>query len=441
MNTDWRIRYKDKLLSVEAAAAMVKSGQRVLTSLVTAEPQYLIKALCARWQELRDVEIVTSNTMQAYGWFDKQCSSAFKIEASYLSGHSRPLYREKRLDYHISTVYSPAKTFSGKRASPLLDADVLFVMVSPPNDQGFCSFGEQLWFSHPWVEHAKLVIAEVNPLLIRTGGDNYVHVSDLDYLVEEPQPIPPFSLTLAITPDEQQAAEKIGALVASLVNDGDTIQVGLGSVSMAAGLYLRDKNDLGVHSEIITSSMVDLYKRGVITGRRKTIDIGKMVATGMFLDPEDYAFVDGNPVVELRDAFYTNNPAVIAGSHNQVAINNALAVDFTGQITAEAFGPNMYTGVAGQLDFVLGAYLSPGGRSITVLPSTARGGATSRIVSMFPEGQIVSVPRTYVDYVVTEYGIASLAGATERGRAEMLIEIAHPDFRDELRAAARQRFG
>ena len=212
--------------------------------------------------------------MQAYGWFDKQCGAAFKIEASYLSGHLRPLYREKRHDYHIATVYSPAKTFSGGRASPLLDADVLFVMVSSPNEQGFCSFGEQLWYSRAWVARAKLVIAEVNPLLIRTGGDNYVHVSDLDYLVEEPAPIPPFSLTRAITPDEQQAAEKIGALAASLVHDGDTIQVGLGSVSMAAGLYLREKNDLGVHSEIITSSMVDLYTRGVITGRRKTLDPG-----------------------------------------------------------------------------------------------------------------------------------------------------------------------
>ena len=440
MNTDWRVRYQDKLITLAAAAGMVQSGQRVLTSLVTAEPQYLIKALCARWQELHDVEVLTSNTMQPYGWFDRQCSAAFKIETSYLSGYSRPLYRERRLDYHIATVYSPAKTLSGGRASPLLDADVLFVMVSPPNEQGFCSFGEQLWYSRDWVTRAKLVIAEVNPLLIRTGGDNYVHISELDYLVEEPAPIPPYSLTLAITPDEQQAAEKIGALVASLVRDGDTIQVGLGSVSMAAGFYLREKNDLGVHSEIITSSMIDLYKRGVITGRHKTLSPGKMVATGMFIDLEDYPFVDGNPVVELRDAFYTNNPVVIAQSHNQVAINNALAVDFTGQITAEAFGPQMYTGVAGQLDFVLGAYLSPGGRSITVLPSTARGGLTSRIVSMFPEGQIISVPRTYVDYVVTEYGIAALAGACERARAERLIDIAHPDFRDELRAAARARF-
>jgi 4-hydroxybutyrate CoA-transferase len=187
--------------------------------------------------------------------------------------------------------------------------------------------------------------------------------------------------------------------------------------------------------------MIDLYKRGVITGKRKTLHPEKLVATGMFLEPEDYAFVDGNPVVELRDAFYTNNPAVIAQNHNQVAINNALAIDFTGQVTAEAFGPQMYSGVAGQLDFVLGAYFSPGGRSLTVLPSTARGGTVSRIVPMFPEGQIVSVPRTYVDYVVTEYGVTSLAGKSERKRAEALIEIAHPKFREELRAAARARFG
>ncbi len=438
---DWREHYREKLVTAQQAAAMIKSGQRVVTSLATAEPQYLINALCDRWQELRDVEIMASNTMKPYPWFDKERSSAFKIHASYLSGYSRPLYQEKRLAYGIGTVYSPTKGRESARLHPMIDADVCLLMVSPPNAQGFCSFGEQLWYSRAWVERSKLAIAEVNPLMIRTGGDNYVHVSQLDYLVEQPEPTRPFSLTLTVSPDEQEAAEKIGALVASLVDDGDTIQIGLGSVSMAAGLHLREKNDLGVHSEIITSGMLDLYRRGVITGKNKTIDTGKMVSTGMFLDPEDYEFVDGNPSVELRNAWYTNSPAVIATSHNQVAINNALSVDFTGQVTAEAFGPQMYTGVAGQLDFVLGAFLSPGGKSITVLPSTARGGTVSRIVPMFPEGQVVSLPRTYVDYIVTEYGIASLAGKSEQARAEALTAIAHPQFREELQAAARHKFG
>lgn len=438
---DWREHYREKLVTAQQAAAMIKSGQRVVTSLATAEPQYLINALCDRWQELHDVEVMASNTMKPYPWFEKERRSAFKIHASYLSGYSRPLYQEKRLAYGIGTVYSPTKGREAARLHPMIDADVCLLTVSPPNAQGFCSFGEQLWYSRAWVERSKLVIAEVNPLMIRTGGDNYVHVSQLDYLVEQPEPTQPFSLTLTVSPDEQEAAEKIGALVASLVDDGDTIQIGLGSVSMAAGLHLREKNDLGVHSEIITSGMLDLYRRGVITGKRKTIDPGKMVSTGMFLEPEDYEFVDGNPSVELRNAWYTNSPAVIATSHNQVAINNALSVDFTGQVTAEAFGPQMYTGVAGQLDFVLGAYLSPGGKSITVLPSTARGGTVSRIVPMFPEGQVVSLPRTYVDYIVTEYGIASLTGKSEQARAEDLIAIAHPKFREELTAAARHKFG
>lgn len=438
---DWRDQYKDKLITAQQAAGMIRSGQRVLISVGTAEPQYLANALCDRWRELREVEILTSNTMKPYAWFDKERSAAFKIQAGYLSAASRPLYQEKRIEYSINTVYSPAKWLDAGRSASMMNSDVLLITLSPPNEQGFCSFGEQLWYSRAWVERTPLVIAEMNPLLVRTGGDNYVHVSQIDYLVEQPEPTRPFSLTLVVSPDEQEAAEKIGASVASLINDGDTIQIGLGSVSMAAGFYLREKNDLGVHSEIITSAMVDLYKRGVITGKRKTLHPGKMVATGMFMEPEDYAFVDGNPTIELRDAFYTNNPAVIAQNHNQVAINNALSVDFTGQVTAEAFGPQMYTGVAGQLDFVLGAYLSPGGRSITVLPATARGGTVSRIVPMFPEGQIVSLPRTYIDYVVTEYGVAPLVGKTERGRAEALVEIAHPQFREELRAAARKRFG
>ena len=340
----------------------------------------------------------------------------------------------------MNTVYSPAKWVDAERQADMMNADVFLVTVSPPDAQGFCSFGDQLWYSREWVKKSRLVIAEVNPLAIRTGGDNYVHVSQLDYLVEQPEPIPPFRMSPEVAPDEQATAEKIGALVASLIRDGDTFQIGLGSVSMAAGPYLQEKNDLGVHSEILTSAMVDLYKRGVITGKHKTLQPEKLVATGMFVDPEDYAFMDENPVVELRDAFYTNNPTVIAQQKNMVAINNALAVDLTGQVTAEAFGTQMYSGVAGQLDFVLGAYLSPGGRSITVLPYTARGGTISRIVSMFPEGQIVSLPRTYIDYIVTEYGIASLSGRTERQRAEALIAIAHPDFRAELEAAARKRF-
>jgi len=437
----WQDHYREKLITAQQAAGMIRSGQRVLTSLATTEPRYIAHALSDRWQELRDVEIFTSNSMQPYPWFEKERSTAFKINAGYLSGITRPLYQEKRVEYSINTVYSPAKWLDQGRSVAMMNADVCLLTVSPPNEQGFCSFGEQLWYSRAWVERSKLVIAEVNPLLIRTGGDNYVHVSKINYLVEQPEPTQPFSLTLVVSPDEQEAAEKIGASVASLVKDGDSIQIGLGSVSMAAGFYLREKNDLGVHSEIITSGMIDLYKRGVITGKKKTLNPGKMIATGMFLEPEDYGFIDGNPIVELRDAFYTNNPAVIAQNHNQVAINNALAVDFTGQVTVEAFGPQMYSGVAGQLDFVLGAYLSPGGKSITVLPSTARGGTVSRIVSMFPEGQIVSLPRTYIDYVVTEYGIASLAGKSEQGRAAALIEIAHPKFRDELREAAKQRFG
>lgn len=437
----WQDTYRDKLLTVTQAAGLIKSGQRVLTGLATLEPQYIANALCDRWQELRDVEILTSNAMKPYPWFEKERSAAFKVQAGYLSAISRPLYQEKRLEYSINTVYSPAKWTEPGRSAPMMEADVCILTLSPPNEQGFCSFGEQLWYSREWVKRSQLVIAEVNPLVIRTGGDNYVHVSQIDYLVEQPEPIPPFRISPVVSPDEKEAAEKIGVLVASLVNDGDTIQIGLGSVSMFVGFYLREKNDLGVHSEILTSSMIDLYKRGVITGKRKTLHPEKLVATGMFLEPEDYSFVDNNPVIELRDAFYTNNPAVIAQNRNQVAINNALAVDFTGQVTAEAFGPQMYTGVAGQLDFVLGAYLSPGGRSITVLPSTARGGTVSRIVSVFPEGQIVSLPRTYVDYIVTEYGIASLAGKSEQKRAEALIDVAHPQFREELRAAARKRFG
>jgi 4-hydroxybutyrate CoA-transferase len=241
---DWRDQCRDKLITARQAAAMIQSGQRVLISLGTVEPQNIAVALCDRWQELRDVEIATSNTMRPYPWFDQERSSAFKIHAGYLSAVSRPLYQEKRLEFSINTVYSPNKWLEPGRSSAMMEADVCLLTLSPPNAQGFCSFGEQLWYSRAWVQRTPLVIAEINPLLIRTGGDNFVHVSEIDYLVEQPEPTPPFRISPVVALDEQEAAEKIGALVASLINDGDTIQIGLGSVSMAAGFYLREKNDL-----------------------------------------------------------------------------------------------------------------------------------------------------------------------------------------------------
>jgi 4-hydroxybutyrate CoA-transferase len=236
-------------------------------------------------------------------------------------------------------------------------------------------------------------------------------------------------------------ANAIGALAATLVRDGDTFQIGFGLISTATAVALEEKNDLGLHSENLFSSVLALIRNGNITGKRKAFDTEHHVSTGMFLEPEQYAYVDGNPAFELRDSRYTNDPRVIGRHENMVAINAAIAVDLTGQISAEAFGPRMYSGTGGQLDFQIGAVLSRGGRGITVLPSTARGGTVSRIVPTFPEGQVVTVPRTYADFIVTEYGIASLQGRTQRQRAEALIEIAHPKYREELGREARRLYG
>lgn len=323
-------------------------------------------------------------------------------------------------------------------------ADVLLIELSPPDEQGFCSFGASVWGKKKAVQSAKIAIAEINKSFIRTYGDNNIHVSEIDYFVEQ-------TVSERQTDTDQlgrktreagKEDKNIAAYVGSLIQDGDTLQIGVGSASecVVQNGGLNNKIDLGWHSETTPRGIIKLVRDGVITGKRKTVNTGKLVAISLGGSVDDMKFVDRNPMFELYDAEYVLDPRVIASNDKFVGINAAVAVDLTGQIAAESIGPAILSGPGGQLSFAIGAQLSKGGRFITTLQSTARGGKISRIVPVLKEGSMVTVPRTLADFVVTEYGIAQLRGKTHRERALELIAVAHPDFRAELKKQAQALF-
>jgi 4-hydroxybutyrate CoA-transferase len=321
--------------------------------------------------------------------------------------------------------------------------DVFLVSISPPNDEGWCSFGMSVWGAPEVAREAKTVIGEVNPRFIRTGGDNRVHISRFATLVEAPEEwkylrrAPPAA-------EEQEIAAVICSLVATeIVQDGDTLQMGTGTISAALAPFLAHRHELGVHSELIFGGIPALVDAGVVTGARKTVHPGKVVGASFGpLTQEEFALVDSDPRYELYCMSHTNDIAVIAAHDNMCVVNNALMVDLTGQINGETIGPQIYSGTGGALAFAIGALHAKNGRSVTVLPSSSvvDGERRSRILPMFPQGSAVTVPRGYADIVVTEYGIARLKHKTLRQRIDELIAIAHPDFRAEMRAAALQLY-
>lgn len=434
---EWRAYYEQRKLAADKALGLVKSGDRVFFS-PGGEPNTLAYALAARRGQVHDVEIVIGVPYTDFGWYDQGWEDSFKVTAGFVTEIARPMFEERRGDFSIGVI--GAVGFSGIEG-PEQRVDVLLVEVSPPDAHGFCSFGHARWNKKELVREAKTVIAEVNPRCIRTFGDNFVHVSEIDYFVDADKP-EVREIRQQVQPEEH--VKVIGQYVSTLIKDGDTIEVGAGTASeplVLAGTF-DSKHDLGFHAERNVRGIVKLVREGVITGKRKTLHPGKAVASSFASTADEIAYVDKNPRFELYSTDYVNHVAVIAAHDNMVAINNALAIDLGGQVTAESIGPKPWSGAGGQLAFALGARFSKGGRSITVIPSTAntKQGKVSRIVPTLVEGTAVTVPRTVTDYVVSEYGIACLRGKTIRQRALELVSIAHPDFRAELKKAATRLY-
>jgi len=439
---DWRDLCRNKLTTPEEAVKLVRSGDTVGVATYLSTPFTLCQALLdrARAGELRNVRI--EHPAPLFNWGGMDTRDALALHAVYLTPHNREAYHAGAMEFLPTGIWKSYEPPSGLTSHP----DVFLVPVSPPDAKGYCSFGSGLWLSGPLVRNARLVIAEIRPDFIRTYGENYVHIDQLDVLVEAgapaamPAPPPP-------NQEEVEAVEVICSLVASeLVRDRDTLQIGVGTASSPLGLYLQGRRDLGIHTEVLTGGIVDLVKQGVVTGKYKAVHPHKVVATGIAaLAREELDEIHENPVFELYDFGYVDDLRRVIQMENFVAVNNALLVDLTGQVAAESLDHRMYSGVGGQSVFMIAGAYSQGGRSVSVLPSSSipssTGQRVSRIVPVLPPGCAVTVPRTFVDYVVTEHGIATLRGKSLRERARELVAIAHPDMRSELARQASALYG
>lgn len=415
--------------SVSAAEAvqLVQSGNRVLLGSGCASPDILISALMERSSELSDVELVHLLTFGIAPYADPKYRGSFRHNAFFIGNNVRAAVQNGDADCTPIFLSEIPDLFVSRQ----LPIDVTMVMVTPPDSRGYCSVGIHPDILMTGIDCSRKIIAQVNPRMVRVHGDTFVHVSRFDAIVEHESPLEELPIG---TTDEVSRA--IAGHVAALIENGSTLQLGIGKIPDAVLAALGGHRDLGVHSEMISDGVVDLIESGVITNMKKGLHPGKTVASFAMGTQRLYDYLHDNPFFEFHRTEHVNSPRIISQNQKQVAINSALQVDLTGQVCADSIGPNFYSGFGGQVDFIRGAAMSPGGRPIIALPSTAKKGAASRIVSQLDPGAGVTTSRADVHYVVTEYGTAYLHGKSVRERAMALIEIAHPDFRSELRAAA-----
>jgi 4-hydroxybutyrate CoA-transferase len=426
---NWRNLFRDKLVSAEAALQCVKSGDRVVIAHACGEPPSLVEALVARAPELTQVEIVHMVAMGPAKYAQPGMEKSFRHNAMFVGGTTRKAVAENRADYTPCFFSEIPRLFKQK----LLPVDVALIQVTPPDQDGFCSYGVSVDYTQAAAESAGVVIAQMNQYLPRTGGAR-ISVQDIDYIVEQDEPL------LELKPPPIGEIEKrIGENAASLIPDGATLQMGIGAIPDAVLLFLKDKKDLGIHSEMFSDGVVFLAEAGVITNRKKSINPGKFTAAFLMGTRKLYDFIDNNPAVEMHPVDYINDPCVIGQHEQMISINSALQVDLMGQVNAEMIGGKQFSGIGGQVDFIRGASRSNGGKSIIALPATAAGGKISRIVCALDPGAAVSTSRNDVHYVVTEFGVAELRGKTLRQRAKSLIAISHPGFHGVLTKQAQDK--
>jgi len=425
----WKEAYASKNVSAAKAVEAIKSGDRVVVGHACGEPAVLVDALVDRADSLKGVEIVHMVPMGPAKYAQPGMEKSFRHNGFFLGGPTRKSVEENRADF-TPCFFSEIPRLIREGVLPV---DVALIQVTPPDANGFCSYGLSADYTQVASEEATCVIAQVNQLLPRTGGSQ-IHVDHIDYIVEANVPV--FQLK---PPSIGDIEEAIGQNVADLIEDGATLQLGIGAIPDAVLLFLKGKKDLGIHSEMFSDGVVDLAEAGVITNARKTLNPGKFMATFLMGTPKLYNFVNNNPAVELHPVDYINDPNIIGQHDKMVSINSAIQVDLMGQVNAEMIGNRQFSGIGGQVDFVRGASRSKGGRSIIALPSTASSGKISRIAVELDRGAAVSTSRNDVHFVVTEYGVAELRGKSLRQRAEALIAISHPDFREKLRAEAVEK--
>ena len=423
LDPNWKEKYRDVIVTPAEAVAGLHPGKRVFVGTGCAQPTELVKALVARATELPDTEIVHLLTFGEAPYARSELARYFRINSFFIAENVRGMIQEGLGDYTPIFLSDIPRLFS----SGQLPLDVALVQVTPPDGRGMCSLGVSVDIVKSAAENAGLVIAQVNPQMPRTLGDSFLHVHDLDMLVPVDVPI------LEIRPAEpDETTRRIGEYLAALVDDGSTVEFGIGRIPQAVVDFLKQKHDLGIHTEMFTDTIIDLIESGAVSGKRKSFDRGRIAASFCMGTRRLYDYIHNNPAFAFHPTEYINDPYVIGRHHKMVAINIALEVDLTGQVCADSLGSQFYSGIGGQVDFNRGASRADGGRAVIALPSTAHQGTISRIVARLSPGAGVVTTRGDVHYVVTEFGVAYLHGKSVQERAVALISIAHPDFREQL---------
>jgi acyl-CoA hydrolase len=428
--TDHSSALAHRITTPEHAISLIRPGRRILIGSGAAEPLGLVEALVAHGEHLSDCEIVHLLTLGPAPYVKPELASRFRHTAFFIGANVRSAVQEGRADFMPVFLSEIPRLIESRR----IRIDVALIQVSPPDAHGYCSLGVSVDIVRAAVDSADLVIAEVNPRMPRTLGDSFVHVDRIAHLCPVDYELPE---RLPEPLDDVDRA--IGEQVATLIPDGATLQLGIGRIPDSVLAALEGHRDLGVHTEMFSDRVMHLADAGVINGRRKTALPGKIVTSFVMGSHALYEWVRDNPAVEMRPSSYTNDPSVIARNDQMIAINSALAVDLTGQVSADTIMGRFFSGIGGQVDFIRGAAKSRGGKPIIALRSTAKDGAVSRIRPAVEEGAGIVTSRGDVHYVVTEYGVADLWGKNIRERATALIEIAHPDHRAELLAGAKAR--
>ena len=433
---DWKEIYESRKCTAEEAVQRIKNGDRVVLAHCAAEPIALVDAMVAGAENYKNVTVSQMVTLGKSEYTKPEYKEHFRFEGWFVSASTRNSLAEGHGQF-VPVYFHEVPSYIRKGIFPV---DVAMIMVSAPDRNGFCSVGVSCDFTMQAVKSAKVVLAEINDQVPVVYGETFVHISEIDAFVETSHPLPEMKL-----PNIGEAEIAIGKYCASLIEDGSTLQLGIGAIPDAVLSQLKDKKHLGIHSEMISDGVVDLYEAGVIDGSQKSIDPGKIIVTFLMGTKKLYDFVANNPIVEMKPVDYVNNPVTIAQCSKMVCINSCLQIDFMGQVVSDTIGTKQFSGVGGQVDFVRGAAMSTDGKgkSIMAMPSVVMkkdGTLISKIVPFIEHGSAVTTNRQDVDYVITEYGIAEMKGKTLHDRARALIKIAHPEFREGLKEEFEKRF-
>lgn len=429
--------YNSKLTTADEAVKSIKSGDNIVIQPGCACPNELVRALVDRKDELKDVTLYHILIVGSIPYINPGMEKHFKHKAFFIGANTRQAVNEGRAEFIPIFLSEVPLLFKLGR----IKSDVALLNVSPPDEHGFCSYGVDVGTIKTPAEKSKIIIAQVNKNMPRALGDSFIHINKINYIVEYDEPIKELPQVDPDTTLEVLAVfDKIGKNVADLIEDGSTLQMGIGAIPDSVMKYLHDKKDLGIHTEMFSDGIIDLVEEGIINGEKKTLHPGKIIAGFVLGTQRVYDFIDNNPVIEFHPQEYVNDPFIISKNNKMVAINSAIEVDLTGQVCSDSIGTKFYSGIGGQVDFIRGAAHSEGGKPIIAIPSTTKDDSISRIVPTLKTGAGVVTSRGDVDYIVTEYGAVNLWGKTIQERAKALISIAHPKFRDELTKYAKEVF-